>query len=224
MLVSATSSEATSPSRPKLVVGSVLLAVARRGIPNIVEANLVPAALFFVLATFVGVGVAMAGVLLWGYGAIGRRLVRSEPVPALLGLATFGLSIRTLIGLLSGSTFIYFIQPVATTLSLALVFLASVFVGRPVIARMARDFCPMAPDVADRPAVARLFSALTILWAAVHVATAVTTFTLLVSLSAPTFVAVKTVACLGITVFAIAITVLWAVSTARDENVVFARA
>ena len=49
-------------------------------------------------------------------------------------LAACGATVRTVIGLVSGSTFAYFIQPVATTVALAVVFLGSVVIGRPVIA------------------------------------------------------------------------------------------
>ena len=59
----------------------------------------------------------------------------------------------------------YFLQPVATTLALALVFFGSLMFGRPMIARMASDFCPLAPEIACRPGVVRLFSGLTLLWA-----------------------------------------------------------
>jgi hypothetical protein len=206
------------PARP------VLLAVARRGIPNIIEATIVPAALFFVVMTTVGPAVAMAAVLAWGYGAILRRVLRGDSVPAILTLATLGLTVRTLVGLLSGSTFTYFLQPVATTVVLAAVFFGSVLVGRPVIAHLAHDFCPLAPEVASRPAIVRLFAGLTILWAGAHLLTAAITLAMLVSLSVPMFVAIKSFACLGVTVAAIAITVCWALRTARSEQLVFAAA
>jgi intracellular septation protein A len=137
-------------------------------------------------------------------------------------LATLGLTIRTLVGLLSGSVFAYFVQPVATTVVLAGVFLGSVVIGRPVIARLAHDFCPISYEVAKRPEIVRLFVGLTILWAGVHLLTAATTLGMLVSMSVPMFVAFKTVACLGITIAAIVITVTWALRTASRAHLVFA--
>jgi hypothetical protein len=224
MLVAGTHPRTTHEGRAALSTRPVLAAVARRGLPNLVEATIIPAVLFFVLASTIGAVVAMAAVLVWGYGAILRRVLRSERIPAILLLATLGLTTRTLVGLLSGSTFAYFLQPVATTVVLAGVFLGSVLIGRPVIARLAHDFCPIAPEVADRPAVVRLFVGLTILWSGVHLVTAATTLGMLVSMSVPMFVAIKTVACLGITVGAIAITVYWALHTARSEHLTFAAA
>ena len=170
------------------------------------------------LVTTIGAGVAMAAVLVWAYGAILRRVLRGDRIPAILVLATLGLTIRTLVGLISGSTFAYFVQPIATTVALATVFLGSALIGRPVIARLAHDFCPISAEVADRPAIVRLFGGLTMLWAGVHVLTAVTTFTMLVTMPVATFVAVKTVACFGISAAAVAITIAWALRTVHSEQ------
>lgn len=205
-----------------LHVPQVLAAVLRRGLPNVVEATLVPTALFVVVVALVGPIAAMAAVLVWGYGAIGRRLVFRRRIPALLLLATLGLTIRTAVGLASGSTFAYFVQPVATTIALAVVFAGSAWLGRPVIARLAHDFVPLHPEVAGRPAITRLFVGLTLLWAGVHLLTAAITFSLLVTLPVPLFVALKTVATMSVSVAAIAITIVMALRTARHEDLVFA--
>jgi hypothetical protein len=212
----------TSDAAPKLAKGPILAAVARRGIPNLVEATIFPAVLFVVVLTVIGTGAAMIAVLAWSYGAILRRTLRGRRVPAILVLATLGLTIRTLVGLASGSTFAYFVQPIATTVALAVLFIGSVVVGRPVIGHLADDFCPISPEVAGRPAILRLFAGLTVLWAGVHVLTAATTFGLLVSMSVPMFVTLKTIACFAITAAAIVVTVVWALGTARREDLVFA--
>jgi hypothetical protein len=200
----------------------LLRAVARRGLPNLIEATVIPAVLFFLIVKTINAPVAMAVVLVWAYFAILRRVVRGTAIPAILLLATLGLTVRTSVGIVSGSTFAYFIQPVATTVALAAVFLGSVVIGRPVIARLAHDFCPIAPEVAARPAVLRLFGGLTMLWAGVHVVTAAITFGMLVSMPVATFVAFKTVACLAVTIGAIVVTILWALRIVRSERLVFA--
>jgi intracellular septation protein A len=201
---------------------SLLYAVARRGLPNVIEATVAPAFMFFVIVKTIDAPAAMAAVLIWAYVAILRRVVRGTKIPAILMLATLGLTVRTAVGLVSGSTFAYFVQPIATTVALAAVFLGSVAIGRPVIAGLAHDFCPLAPEVAHRPAVLRLFGGLTLLWAAVHVVTATITFAMLTTMPVATFVAFKTVACLGVTVGAIVVTVFWALRVVRSERLVFA--
>ena len=202
----------------------VLLAVAKRGLPNVIEATIIPAIMFFVLVSTSGATVAMAAVLAWGWSAVLRRVVRRRRVPMILVLATVGLTVKTAVGLLLASTFAYFLQPIATAAALAGVFLVSVLVGKPVIARVAHDFCPITPEVAARPAVIRLFAGLTVLWAGVHLLTAAATLGLLVSLPVPIFVLLKTVSGLGITCAAIVVTVSWALRTARREQLVFALA
>lgn len=222
MLVAGGDTHVPSAARPRLAKRPILAAVARRGLPNIIEATLIPSALFIVLAATVGSGFAMGAVFVWSFGAILRRVVRRAPIPAILVLATTGLLVRTTVGLLSGSTFAYFIQPIATTVALAAIFLGSVVFGRPIIARLANDFCPLEPEVANRPAIVQLFAGLTVLWAGVHLLTAAATFGMLMTMSVPTFVALKTVTCLAITIAAIVITILWALRTAHHEHLVFA--
>jgi hypothetical protein len=208
--------------RRRLALRPVLAGLARRSLPHLLEATLVPSILFYVLLQTIGPAAAMIGVLCWTFVAVARRVVRGRAIPAILILATVGLTVRTLIALLSGSTFAYFIQPIATTIVLAGVFAGSVVIGRPLVARFASDFCHFAPEIGDRPRVVRLFRGLTLLWAGVHVVTSLATFGMLVSLPTSTYVLLKTVACLAITCGAIVLTVSCAIRTARTENLMFA--
>ena len=202
----------------------VLAAVARRGLPGIIEASLVPSAIFLIVTGAVSATIAMIAVLVWGYTTILRRVVRGTGVPAVLVLAMFGLTVKTLVGVVSGSTFAYFLQPVATTLAVAAVFFGSVLIGRPLIARIAHDFCPISPEVATRPSVVRLFVGLTLLWATVQIVSAGTTLGMLFSLPTTLFVVLKPAASLLISAAAVTITVCWALRIARREELVFAKA
>jgi len=201
----------------------VLKMVGRRSLPALIEATLLPSVLFYLFLMTVGSTAAMLAALTWGYGSVLRRLVSGQRVPGVLQLAVAGLTVRTIVGLSTG-TFLYFLQPVATTLALSLVFLGSLWWGQPMIARMASDFCPLDSEISGRPAVVRLFSGLTLMWAGVHLISAGTTFALLVSLPTATFVAIKTVVSLAITISAIVMTVSWALRIAHAENLVFAPA
>jgi hypothetical protein len=202
----------------------VLAAVARRGLPGIIEASVVPSALFLLVTGSFGATAAMVAVLVWGYGTMLRRVVRGKEVPSVLVLAMFGLTIKTIVGVVSGSTFAYFLQPVATTVAVGAAFFASVLVGRPLIARIAHDFCPISPEVAARPAVVRMFVGLTILWATVQLANAGATLGMLFSLPTTLFVVLKPASSLLISAAAVAITVCWALRIAHREELVFAKA
>ena len=138
----------------------VLAVIGRRSLPSVIEATLIPAGIFYLCLVHFGPGTAMIASLSWSYGAVVRHLLVDGRVPAILGLAVLGLSVRTLFGITSG-TFIYFLQPIVTTLALAAAFIASLCIGRPIIARLAHDFCPLSPEIASRSSVVRLFSRLT---------------------------------------------------------------
>jgi uncharacterized membrane protein len=122
------------------------------------------------------------------------------------------------VGISSGNPIVYFMQPIATTMALAVVFLGTLLTDRPIIARLAVDFCPLSPEVAVRPAVVQLFRELTVMWAAVHVANAAATFALLMSVPTATFIATKTVTCVGISSCAVVVTVMRSLGIARRER------
>lgn len=195
-------------------------AIARRAVPNLLEATIVPAALFYVVLVHAGAGAAMLATLAWSGAVLLRRMVHGERVPSLLVLSLAGLALRTAVGVATGSASLYFVQPVVNATAMGLLFLGSLAAGRPLVASLAADFCPLSPDVAARPGVVRLFGRLTLLWAGVHLLTAAATLGLLVSLPLATFVAVKTLACLAITAAGAALTVSWARRTARAEGLV----
>lgn len=201
----------------------ILGAVLRRSFPRLLEASLIPSLLFYLGLVLINAGAAMIAVICWSYGAVVRRLVNRQAIPAVLLLAIAGLTVRTALALLSGSEVIYFLQPIATTVVVAALFMGSLLVGRPLVARLAGDFCPLSPDVLTRPAVARLFTGLTVLWAGVYVASAVMTLTLLTTMPLAAFVATKTVVSLVITGAAVFVTVSCSLRTARREGLVFGR-
>jgi hypothetical protein len=221
MLIAASSGvadEGTSISRLR-----VLKMVGRRSLPAILEATLIPSLLFYVFLVAFGPVQAMFAAVVWAYGSVLRRLICGKRVPGVLQLAVAGLTVRTIVGLLSG-TFFYFLQPIATTGALSLLFLASLRFGVPIISRLASDFCALDEEVSARPAVVGLFSGLTLMWAGVHLLSAGTTFAMLVSLPTATFVALRSIVSLTITASAVVFTVTWAIRIAKSENLVLAAA
>jgi hypothetical protein len=216
---------APDPSVPESRMSAlpILGAVARRSFPNLLEASVIPSVLFYVSMVMVSVGVAMLAAACWSLVAVLRRMIRGKAIPAVLLLGVVGLTAKTTLALLSGSTALYFMQPIATTLVIAGVFLGSLLVGRPLVARLASDFCPLAPGVLARPAVARLLTRLTLLWAGVYVASAAMTTTLLATVPLTTFVATKTLVSLIITGTGVLVTIVCSLRTARLEGLVFGR-
>jgi intracellular septation protein A len=203
---------------------SVLRTVARRSFPRIIEATIAPAIIFYICLLTFGAMTAIVTTLLWSYCAIARRIVTRRPVPAILVLATVAFTVRTGIALATGSAFIYFIQPVLGTVFMAALFLGSLVVGRPLIARLADDFWPLEPEVAAHPAVRQLFRSLTVLWAGVNLAIAAVTFVLLVTLPVEGFVPAKTIGSYAITITGVMVTISWSIATARREGLLRAAA
>ena len=199
---------------------SVFFAVVRRSAPRIIEASLIPTALFYSCLVLVGIGAAYAAAVFWLYAGVATRLVRHHPVPPLVVLAAIGITVRTTVAVASGSTFVYFAQPVLGSFVVCCVFLLSVAIGRPIVEALALEFWPLTPEMQAHPTVGRLLRRLTFLWAGVNFAIAITTFTLLVVLPLPMFVAVKPIAAWTISGVGIGVTVDRSVRTARRAGFV----
>ena len=75
-----------------------------------------------------------------------RRVVKRQPVTGVLVLASLGITVRTALAVGSGSTFVYFAQPVIGTTLAGLVFFGSLLTGRPLIGRLAHDFWTSPPS------------------------------------------------------------------------------
>ena len=199
---------------------SVFVAVVKRSAPRLVEASLIPTALFYCCLVVVGIGAAYAAALLWLYAAAGSRLVRRRPVPPLLVLGAIGITVKTAVSVASGSTFIYFAQPVLGSLVVGCVFLLSVALGRPMVQTLALEFWPLTPEMLVDPTVVRLLRRLTFLWAGVNFAVGAATLSLLVVLPLPLFVAIKQPVAWTITGIGIAVTIDRALATARRTGFV----
>jgi hypothetical protein len=208
-----------SPSRL-----TVIGAVGRRLVPYVIEATLIPTAIFYVLLVTTELRWALVGALAWSYSAVIRRLVAGRPIPGLLVLATLGITVRTIVTLLSGNSFVYFVQPILRTVLTAALFLGSVAIGRPLIARFAQDFCPLTADVRCRPGVTQLFRRLTYLWGGVNVVVAASSLVLLLTLPVSVFVVSAAVSAWAVTCSGVVLTVGDSVRTARREGLITALA
>jgi|GEM_PF-982047 len=201
------------PSKPEVVA-----AVARRLVPHLVEATLIPTVLFYTVLAAAGLRWAFAAAIAWSYLAIGRRLLARRRVPALLFLSGLGITVRTVTLMASTNTFVYFVQPIFGTVATAAALLVSVALGRPLIARFAHDFCPLTSEVSCRPGVEQLFRRLTYLWAGLTFLSAAVNVTLLLALPVDLYVAVKTGSGWLVRGIGIVLTVSISLRTARREG------
>jgi hypothetical protein len=196
-----------------------LRALARHALPNLVEATVVPVLVFYAALWLVGVWGGLVGALVWSYTAIVRRLVTGRPVPGLLALGVVGLTARTVVAALSGSVFVYFLQPTLTTVLIAGVFLASVPAGRPIAERLAGDFCPLPANFIGSPPVRRFFARITVLWAFVQLANAALSIWLLITQPVGTYVLAKSVTSWALTLVAVGLSTLYFKLSMRNHGI-----
>jgi intracellular septation protein A len=207
---------------PVLVTHPSLKAVIGRLLVSLWVGCAAPALLFSLTLLVLDIVAAIVAALAWTLAASGWRWVTGRPVSGLLVLTAAIMAVRTGIALSTGSTFVYFMQPVAMNVVVAVAFLLSLATARPVVARMAGDFYPMTGDIAKRPRVRRLFWRLTLLWAVVCLAKGAITFWMLESQSLVDFVVIKSVAIVSLTVVSVAVTVWASVLVARKEGLLAA--
>ena len=135
------------PEPPDVLVIPTLRELAAR-VPQALEAAIVPAVLF--LASSRSPDLARdrrpAG---WALGVVWWRR-RRTPGAGDDGLAVVTLVVRSVIAFAADSTFLYFLQPTLGGLALAITFLVSVVIDRPLVRRFAGDFCWLPARVLAR--------------------------------------------------------------------------
>ena len=218
MSATAVAPSTSPPAAPPACPHPSLGAVVRRVSLSLLVACAVPATLFYTCFRLDGVWTAIVVALGWSYGAIAWRALTGRRPSGLLLLTALLLTARTVIALAAGSTFLYFLQPIISDAVVATAFLASLATARPMVARLAGDFYPMDDELHLRPRIRRLFSTLTVLWAALCLTKAALTLWLLESTSLQTFVLVKSISALSINMLAAGATIGLAVLVARKEG------
>lgn len=194
------------------------LAMLRHALPALAEGIVGPAALFYVVLETIGLHGAIYAALGFSYAAIVRRLLARQRPSGTLLLGAVALTARTALALVTGSAFVYFLQPTLGTFLTAALFLASARFGEPLAARLARDFCPLDPSLTARPRIRRFFLRVTLLWTAAFLANSTVTLWLLLTASINTFVLVKMLLSPSVMAAAVLASVLLFRQTLRGEG------
>jgi intracellular septation protein A len=200
--------ELDRPAPPALVIPS-LLQLGRRAVPQAIEAAIVPAVLFLVVAHYANDGLAIGAALGWAMATIAWRLATRRRVPGIMVLAGVTLVARSVLGLVSGSTFLYFLQPTIGGFCLAGAFLVSVSFDRPLARRFAGDFCAIPHHVLADGRVHRFFRRNSVMWGTFGLAKTAIALWLLLSQPTGVYVATKTVFSIAFTVVLVAVSAVW---------------
>jgi uncharacterized membrane protein len=186
---------------------------------HVVEATLIPLALFYGAITLFGTVTALLVALGWSYLAVVRRLVTRQRVSGLLVLGAFGFTARTAVALGTGSLFLYFLQPTLLNVVVAAIFLLSVPARSPMAERLAADFCPLPESFRSRPHVRQFFNRVTVLWAGVMLANASITVALLVTQPLSTYLWTRPLTSWAVTGMGIALSIAWFKRVMRRHGV-----
>jgi hypothetical protein len=194
-------------------------AALRHAAPIVFEGVVGPLVLFYTVLLLSGFRGALIAALCWSYGAVVRRVRRGERITSLLMLGTLLLTLRTTVAFVTGSAFVYFIQPTAGAVLVAVVLLISAAIRRPFTQRFAHDFCPLDPELLARPRVQKFFVQISVVWAAVLLLNAGLVLWLLLSSSLKMFVLERTAATWSLTAAAIGISIFGFTAAMRGDDV-----
>ncbi|MCW2596739.1 MAG: hypothetical protein QOJ37_4221 [Pseudonocardiales bacterium] len=193
--------------------------IARKVLTTLLMVSLLPMAVFYTTISLYGLRPAVLATVGLYYAGILAQVVRRKPVFAAALLGAGLLSIRAVVTFLTGSAFMYFLQPVACTVATATVFAATALAGRPVLDRLAHEFCPFPEELSEQLREARFFSRLSVVWTCTYLFNAVGTVWLLTNASLGGFMLIKSVMSPVVTVAAVVVSYLVFRVTMRHQNV-----
>ena len=193
-------------------------AVVRHALPPLLESTIGPGVLFYVVLVTAGFRGALIAALAWAVLAAVRRVVKREKLPVILVLSLAMLAGRTAVAYATGSAFLYFVQPTASTFLMGVLFVLSVAARRPLAERLAHDFCPLDPDMMRRPIVRKFFLRVSLLWGVVLAMQAGFVLWLLLQASLGAFVVERQVVNSVLTAIGVVVSVVWFVRVMRREG------
>jgi hypothetical protein len=184
-----------------------LTQLALHALPRVMEAMIAPVVVFYAGLVLLGLRGALVTAVAWVYGGILVRLVRRHPVPGTLVLAALGVTARAAMAAVTGSAVVYFLQPTLGTILVAMAFLASVPLRRPLAAKVANDLVPLPDGFVEHQRVQRFFLRVSLLWSLVFTLNAGLSVWLLFRHSIAAYLWIRTpaVALLGATAVVISV-------------------
>lgn len=206
-------------SRAQVIHLGALSGQLRQAARHLFEVVLAPLGLFWLMLSLTNLTGGLLAALSWALGAMLCRLLTRSPIPAVLWLTTGLLVIRTVIGYTTGSAFLYFLQPTLQNFVIAFVLLATVGLRRPLIARLADDFCAFPATLTSNPKVQRFFRRVSLLWALVFLTNGAATLWVLARATIGNFLMITTAGSFTLVGVAAAVSLLWFRRELRGEGI-----
>jgi hypothetical protein len=135
-----------------------------RGVRMFVETVTVPTLLLYILLHTAGLVVGLCAVIGWCALTLGIRRLAGQHLPGTLLLCAGMLCGRAALALVLSSALVYVLQPVFGSVLMAVLFLGSAAIGRPVTIRLARDFVSLPAQLFHHRGVRRMFTQVALVW------------------------------------------------------------
>jgi hypothetical protein len=135
-----------------------------RGARLLLETAIVPTLLLYVCMLTVGPIEGLIAVLGWCVLTVAVRMATVRRVPGTLLLVLTMLAGRAGIALALSSVYVFLLQPIAGSMLMAVLFIGSALVGRPITMRLAQDFVHLPDRLVGDERVRRMFVHVSLLW------------------------------------------------------------
>ena len=205
--------------RAQIIHLGALSSRLRQAARHLFEVVLAPLGLFYLMLTLTNLTGGLLAALAWALGALACRVLTGSPIPAVLWLTTALLVIRTAIGYATGSVFLYFLQPTLQNFVIGFGLLATLGLRRPLLARLADDFCAFPAALTSNVRVQRFFRRVSLLWAMVFLTNGAATLWVLARATLGNFLMVTTAGSFTLVTLAAAVSLLWFRRELRGEGI-----
>lgn len=138
--------------------------VIRDALLLLTETVVVPTAILYASMRTVGTVAGLAGVIAWCLLTMALRWMFGARVPSTLLLVVGILVARTAVALAFTSVWLFLIQPIAASALMAVVFVGSALIGRPITQRLAQDFVHLPERLLADRRMQRVFMEVALIW------------------------------------------------------------
>ncbi|GAA3443082.1 hypothetical protein GCM10018955_25200 [Planomonospora venezuelensis] len=164
----------------------------RHAAPRVLEAMVLPAAVFYAAMVFTGLYGALAVALAWVYGGVAWRLVRRRAAPGMMLLAAGAITVRVVLAVLNKNPVFFFLPECLGIFCASMAFLLTASLRRPLIQRVAADLVPLPDHLNEHPLMRRFFFRHSVLWGCAQFLNAGLSLWLLITLDTEMYLIVRT--------------------------------
>jgi hypothetical protein len=149
-------------------------------VPAVTVATIIPLVLFYGVSAWAGsLKAGIIASLSWAWVMLLRQIMSKRRISGLLSLTAITLTIRCVTWAVHQSTFTYFAVPVAETVVVGTLFVATMALGRPLLLNLAHDFVPSLAEHLCMEKYRPLVRRMSLLWGVVYLGSAATSAILL---------------------------------------------